>query len=351
MDTSHTIQSLASENFAGVHPAFLEALIQCNNGHSFAYGADEYTRNASELFGQVFGDIAGVHFTFNGTGANIVSLSSMAERFNAILCADSAHIYNDESTAPESLAGCRLLPVASTNGKIDPAALRRKITRIGNPHAAQISAISITQCTEFGTVYTISELKELIAVAKEFGLLVHMDGARIYNAAASLNCSLAALTSEIGIDVLSLGGTKNGMMFGEAVVFFNDELYQKAIYHLKRATQLNSKMRFISSQFQAMLNGELWREIANHTNNLASRLAEGLKKIPEVQITRPVEANAVFAIFPASWVSSLKETMYFHTWDEELQEMRLVCAFDLVEADIDRFLAVAGRLSATPDIR
>lgn len=348
MKQIYPVKSLAGENFCGVHMAFFNALVKCNEGHVPSYGGDPYSLSAISFMENEFKNVAGVHFTFNGTGANVFGLSTMVQGFHSVLCSDIAHIYCDESTAPEAFVGCRLIPVESRNGKMIPEAIESKIWRIGNPHAAQVKAITVTQSTEVGTVYSIAELQQIAAIAKKHDLLLHMDGARLYNAAASLNCSLAALTSEIGVDVLSLGGTKSGMMFGEAVVFFNKELYQSSAFLLKRSTQLISKMRFVSSQFEAMFSDELWLKIAVHTNGLARQLALGLEKIPAVKITMPVQANAVFVIFPADWIEVLRKVMYFHMWNETIHEARLMCSFDLSGSNIDDFLSAVRKLAELP---
>lgn len=345
MEQPNPIKSLAGENFAGVHKAFFNAMAKCNEGHVSSYGGDSFSLSAIRRFDQEFKGMAGVHFTFNGTGANVFGLSTMVRGFHGVLCTDTAHIYCDESTAPETIIGGRLIPVETQDGKMLPEAIERKIRLNGNPHAAQINAISITQSTEMGTVYSLDELRKIAGIAKKHGLLLHMDGARLYNAAAHLNCSLSALTSEIGIDVLSLGGTKNGMMFGEAVVFFNPELYAQSAFFLKRSTHLISKMRFVSSQFEVMLTDSLWLKIASHTNSLAQRLAGGLEKIESVKITMPVQANAVFVIFPIDWIETLRKVMYFHMWNEEIQEVRLMCSFDLTSSDIDDFIMAVKRLA------
>ncbi|RYG51391.1 MAG: threonine aldolase [Chitinophagaceae bacterium] len=337
-------KSLAGENFAGVHPALLNALIKCDIGHVWSYGGDRYSLSAIECFQNVFKQVAGVHFTFNGTGANIFGLSTVVRGFHAVLCSETAHIYCDESTSPEALVGCRLLPVASENGKMIPEAIEEKIKRIGVPHAAQVKVITITESTEVGTVYSLNELREISRIARKHGLLLYMDVARLYNAAATLGCSLADLTSGVGIDVLSLGGPKNGMMFGEAVVFFNADAYHSSAYLLKRSTQLISKMRFVSSQFEAMLTDDLGLQIARYTNSLAQELAMKLKRFNQITITRPVQANAVFAILPESWIDELRTVLYFHRWNDTIHEVRLICSFDLNSTDIDRFVASIEKL-------
>lgn len=345
MENFLNTKSLAGENFAGVHPAFLNALIKCDIGHVASYGGDRYSLAAIEIFQSIFKQVAGVHFTFNGTGANIFGLSTMVRAFHAVLCSETAHIYCDESTGAEALVGCRLIPVASEDGKLIPEAIEEKIRRIGVPHAAQVEAITLTQSTEVGTVYSLDELRKISRIAKKHGLLLHMDGARLYNAAATLGCSLADLTSGIGIDVLSLGGTKNGMMFGEAVVFFNPEAYKASAYLLKRSTQLISKMRFVASQFEAMLTNNLGLEIAGYTNSLALELSVKLKQFNQVRITRPVQANAVFAILPESWINPLQRVFYFHIWDDIFHEVRFICSFDLDSRDLDRFISAIEKLA------
>ncbi len=327
--------SLASENYAGIHPAILQAIINANTGHVTSYGNDPYSMAAIQQIRQHFGEQADVHFVCNGTGANVFSLSVMTRSFHAVLCSDLAHVLASESTAVEAFTGCRLLPVQTKNGKIIPEALAQAITRIGDTHYPQAKVLTITQPTEYGTVYTPHEMAVLVAMAKSNNLYIHIDGARLFNAAAALETTLEAVTAGAGI--ISLGGTKAGLMFGEAVVFLDKELYEDSRFLLKRSMQLASKMRFISCQFEAMLKNNLWRDIAMHTNNMAQLLAGRLQQYKEIKITQPVDTNAVFAIIPPAWNEPLQSVLPFYVWDETINEVRWMCSFDLQPEHIDSF--------------
>lgn len=335
--------SLASENYAGVHPAILEAIVRSNTGHVKSYGGDPYSLAAIELIKEHFGKEAEVHFTFNGTGANVFALATATRSFNAILCSDLAHVYESESTAVEAFTGCRLIKVAAENGKILPNALQQSIIRTGDTHYPQAKVLTLTQPTEYGTVYTPDELQQLVIIAKQHNLYIHIDGARLFNAAAALDTTLQAATA--GADLITLGGTKAGMMFGEAVIFLNKELYKDSQYFLKRSMQLASKMRFISCQFEAMFTNYLWRNIAMHTNNMGRLLTEKLQSFPQVNITQPVDTNAVFAIIPEEWNKPLQSMLPFYVWDENNNEVRWMCSFDLQPEHINLFIQEIERLS------
>ena len=328
--------SFASENYAGIHPDILNAIIQCNSGHQRSYGNDEETAKARAIIKQQFGESAEAHFVLNGTGANVFALSTMTRSYNAILCSDMAHVFVSESTAVEAFTGCRLLLVKTKDGKIIPGELEKAIPQEENIHFPKPKVLTITQPTELGTVYSLEEMQELIAIARKNNLYVHIDGARLFNAAVALNCSLQKVVA--GADAVSLGGTKAGMLIGEAVIFLNKDLYNESGYLLKRSMQLASKMRFISCQFEAMLSNDLWKKIATHTNQMAQLLAEGLRQFEEITITQPVETNAVFAIMPKPWYEALQNVMPFYIWDEALNEARLMCSFDVQEVDINRFI-------------
>jgi threonine aldolase len=334
--------SLASENYAGIHPVILNAILQCNNGHQRSYGNDAYTQKARAVIKEQFGEEAEAHFVMNGTGANVFALSTMTRPYNAIVCSDLAHVVVSESTAVEAFTGCRLLLVPTKEGKIIPQALEQAITRIGDIHFPQAKVLTLTQPTEYGTVYSLAEMQELIAIARKNNLYVHIDGARLFNAAAALGCSLKEITA--GADVISLGGTKAGMLIGEAVIFLNKELYGESGYLLKRSMQLASKMRFISCQFEAILSNNVWKEIASHTNAMAKLLAKGLEQFEEIQITQPVDTNAVFATMPATWFDALQKLMPFYYWDEAINEVRMMCSFDVQEEDINRFIEAVKEL-------
>jgi len=331
-----THSSLASENYAGIHPAILDAIIQCNSGHQRSYGNDDYSDKARAIIKEHFGNEAEVHFVLNGTGANVFALSTMTRSYNAILCSDMAHVFVSESTAVEAFTGCRLLLVKTKDGKIIPQELEEAITRVGDIHFPQAKVLTITQPTEYGTVYTLEEMKELVAIARNNNLYVHIDGARLFNAAVALQCSLKEVAA--GADAVSLGGTKAGMMIGEAVIFLNKDLYNESGYLLKRSMQLASKMRFISCQFEAMLSNDLWKKIATHTNTMAKLLANGLQQFEEIRLTQPVDTNAVFATIPPAWYKALQAVMLFYVWDEAINEARMMCSFDVQEEDIKAFI-------------
>lgn len=332
------MKAFASDNYSGVHPEIMEALIRANAEHMGSYGSDEITTRTKKLFEKLFGAGTEVFFVYNGTGANIVSLSALTKSFNAVICSDLAHINVDESTAPEKFLGCKLIDVPTTDGKITPEQVEQKIIRVGDQHHPQAKVISISQTTEYATVYTVDEINALSAVAKKHKLYLHMDGSRISNAAVSLNKDFRAFTRDAGVDVLSFGGTKNGMMFGEAVVIFNPELAKDVYYLRKQGMQLHSKMRFISAQFEGLLSNDLWKRNATHSNAMAKRLAEGLRTIPQVKITQSVDANGVFAILPEDITPELQKEIFFYVWNEQTNEVRLMCSFDTKEEEIDRFI-------------
>ena len=339
-------RSFASDNYAGAHPVVLDAVLKANEKHAISYGEDEYTAGAIREFKALFGDNIEVFFVYNGTGANVLGLSALTQSFNSILCSDCAHINVDESTAPEKFTGCKLVTIHSTDGKIRPQQVLDKIQRLGDQHHPQAKVISISQSTEFGTVYTPEEIKALSAIAKEKGLYLHMDGARIANAAVALNKEPAAFTRDAGVDVLSFGGTKNGLLFGEAVIFFKPELAHSAKFLRKQAMQLHSKMRFISVQFETLLSQDLWKKNALHSNAMAKMLATELKKIPAVKFTQPVEANGIFATLPANVIPALQQHYPFYVWNEKTHEVRLMCSWDTTEEDVDGFVGKLKELLA-----
>jgi threonine aldolase len=329
--------TFASDNYAGVHPEIMEALTKANQGHAASYGADEFTTRAIHKFKEHLGESIEVFFAYNGTGANVLGLSSVTQSFHSILCSELAHINVDESTAPEKFTGCKLLPVPTRDGKIYPADVEKRIIRIDDQHHPQAKVISISQTTEYGTVYTVDEVKALSALAKKYNLYLHMDGSRISNASVSLNKSFIDFTRDAGVDVLSFGGTKNGMMFGEAVVFFNPELCRSFKYIRKQGMQLHSKMRFISAQFEALLSDDLWKRNATHSNAMAKLLEKELRQTPAVKITQAVEANGVFAILPEGTIPELQKEHFFYVWNDQTSEVRLMCSFDTKEEEVKNF--------------
>jgi threonine aldolase len=332
------MKAFASDNYSGVHPAIMEALNRANAEHQGAYGNDDYTNRATELFKKIFGADASVFFVYNGTGANVLGLQALTRSFNSIICSELAHINVDESTAPEKFTGCKLIGVPTSNGKLLPEQIEEKIQRIGDQHHPQAKVISISQSTEYGTVYSVDEILMISAVAKKHSLYLHMDGARICNAAVSLQEDFKSFTRDAGVDILSFGGTKNGMMFGEAVVVLNPDLAKDFYYIRKQGMQLHSKMRFISAQFEALLTNDLWKTNATHSNRMAKKLETGLRSIPSVTITQPVDANGVFAIFPKSITAELQKEIFFYVWNDRTNECRLMCSFDTKQEEIDRLV-------------
>lgn len=335
--------AFASENYAGVHPEIIESLAKANEGYERSYGNDNYTARATKAFRQHFGEIAEVHYSFNGTGGNVFALGTMLNRYEALVCADVAHVYEAESTAFEAFTGCRMFPVESVHGKITPATIATRLTRVGDVQHPQVRAITITQPTEYGTIYSAKELKLLSEYAKQNNLLLHIDGSRLFNAAASTGLSLKEITA--GADVITVGGTKSGMMFGEAVVFLNPELFAHKNYLLKRSMQLSSKTRFIACQFEAMLNNDLWKRIGTHANAMATYLADKLKNIEGINVSRPVETNAVFAILPEKWIAPLQQQIPFYTWDTETNEVRFMCSFNTTHDHIDQLIALLNQVN------
>jgi threonine aldolase len=339
-------RSFASDNNAGVHPRVMEAIAGANEGHVIAYGDDPFTARAVELFRAHLGKDAEIYFVFGGTGANVLGLKAGTESHNAIICAATAHINVDECGAPEKFTGCKLLPVSSPDGKIKVEQIGPLLHEVGFEHHVQPRVISVSQATEMGTVYTPRELKSLAKFAHDHDMLLHVDGARIANAAASLKVKLKEITADAGVDILSFGGAKNGMMYGEAVVFFDKSLARNFKYTRKQGTHLPSKMRFISAQFAALLTNDLWRQNAEHANRMAQLLASELATLPQITITQKVEANGVFAIVPKKFVAALQEKYFFYVWNEETSEARFMTSFDTTEEDIAAFVAVVRKAVA-----
>lgn len=332
-------RGFASDNQAGVHPEILAAIAEVNDGHQPAYGDDAVTGRLRDVVRRHFGDRAEVFPVFNGTGANVVSLQAMSERWSAVVCPESAHINTDECGAAEKIAGLKLITVPAPAGKLTPGLVAAYATGFGNIQRRQPAVVSITQSTELGTVYTPEETAAVAAAAHERGLTVHMDGARIANAAASLGVPLRALTTDAGVDVLSFGGTKNGLLLGEAIVVLNPDAVRGVSYLRKSSMQLASKMRYVSAQLVALLDGDLWLRNASHANAMAARLEAAARAVPGVRITQDVQANTVFALIPKDVADRLRKRFPFYTWDESTGEVRWVCSFDTTEEDVDAFAA------------
>lgn len=341
-DSSHPTRSFASDNNAGVHPEVLEAIARANHGHVVAYGDDRFTRSAVAKFEEHFGAGIDVFFTFNGTGANVLGLQALNRPFHAVLCSEYAHIYTDECGAPEKHTGCKLIPLPHQDGKISLDSVRHAYHGIGDQHHVQARVISMTQSTEMGTVYQPEEIQALAGFAHEHEMFLHMDGARIANAAVSLGQTLRHATRDLGVDVLSFGGTKNGILGGEAVVFFNRALSADFLYLRKQGMQLASKMRFIAAQFEALLTDDLWKRSAEHANRMARVLEAEVNKIPQVKIIWKVEANGVFAQIPRAAMAKIKEKYFFYPWIEEQSIVRWMCSFDTTEEDVKDFVKVVA---------
>ena len=336
-------RSFASDNNAGVHPEVIEAIRNAYHGHVIAYGSDPITARAIELFQKQFGDVA-VFFVFGGTGANVLGLKAITQPHHAIFCADTAHVNVDECGAPEKFTGCKLITISTPDGKLRVEQIKPLLHGIGVEHHVQPRVITISQATEMGTVYTRDELKTLAGFAHDNGLLLHVDGARLANAAVALNASLKEITTDVGIDVLSFGGTKNGMMYGEAVVFFDKTRASDFKYIRKQGMHLPSKMRFISAQFEALLTGDLWRRGAAHANRMAQLLGSELSNVPKIKLTQPVESNGVFATIPREHIPALQEKYFFYVWDDAISEVRLMASFDTSEADVHDFINVVNQI-------
>jgi threonine aldolase len=330
-------RGFASDNSATIHPDVLAAIARVNVGHTFGYGHDEYTLSVEARVAHAFAPDASAFFVFNGTGANVVSLRAASRRFEGVICAETAHLNVDECGAPEAIAGLKLLTVPGVDGKLTPELVESRITRVGDEHAVQPHVVSISQCTELGTLYSLEETRALSELAHSHDLLFHVDGARLSNAAAALRAPLAALVR--GVDIVSFGGTKNGLLGAEAVVILNPRLAHDFLYIRKQSMQLASKMRFLAAQFDALLSDDLWLRCAGHANAMASRLVGALAEVPGLTITRPVETNAVFAALPPAVTESLQRDYPFYVWDEAAGEVRWMCSWDTSEDDVDQFAA------------
>lgn len=330
------MKSFASDNYSGIHPQILEAIIQANCNHEISYGDDIYTKKAQNLFEDLFGKVH-VLFAFNGTGANVISLKCCTLPFQAIICAETTHINADECGAPTQSIGASLITLPTKNGKLTPELILPLLNRTGNVHNTQPKVISISQSTELGTVYSIDELKTLCDFAHKHNMYVHVDGARISNAVASMGISIKKATVDCGVDIMTFGGTKNGLLIGEAVLIFNNELAKYAAFYQKQSAQLFSKNRFIAAQFIALLTDDLWLKMAEHSNRIAKLLEEEILRIPEIKITQNVDANAVFAILPPHITSKLQEKYRFYVWNDQTNEVRWMCSFDTTVDEVKNF--------------
>lgn len=337
-------RGFASDNNAGAHPVVLQAMIDANDGHEIGYGDDYFTAKALEVIKQHFGEDIAFFPVFNGTGANVLSLKNLTNSFNSVICAETSHINEDECGAPQKFTGCKLLTVETEDGKLTIEKVQKHIYGIGFEHHSQPKVISITQVTELGTVYTPSEIKILADYAHQNNMYLHMDGARISNAAVSLGTGFKEFTIDAGVDVLSFGLTKNGAINAEAVIFFNKTLAENFKYYRKQGMQLGSKMRFMSVQFEALLSGNIWKENAEHANKMAKLLADKISKIPQIRITQKVESNGVFAIVPPQIIPELQKEFFFYMWDEHNSEVRWMTSFDTTKEDVEQFVELITKL-------
>jgi len=335
----------ASDNAAPVHQEVMDAITAANHGHAISYGDDRWTRESVNSLRSLLGRNASVHYVYNGTGANVLGMQAAIAGYHAVVCTDVSHINTDECGAPERHTGAKLLAVPTTDGRMAADQILPHLHAIGVEHHSQPRVVSLTQSTELGTVYDPDVVREIARVCHAHGLLLHVDGARIGNAAVALGAEPGEITGKLGVDILSLGGTKNGMMFGEAVVFFRPELAQAFPYIRKQGMQLASKMRYIAAQFQALYGTDLWRRLAAHANEMASYLRDELERLDGVQVVYPVQANAVFAKLPSRIVERVRKDVFFYVWDESAGIVRLMCSYDTTVADVRALVdAIAGAL-------
>jgi threonine aldolase len=337
-------RSFASDNNAGVHPEVLKAIAAVNQGHVVGYGDDPYTESAVRQFKRHFGDDIEVFFVFNGTAANCLSLKALTKSYEAVICAEAAHIYVDECGAPEKFTGCKLIPLPTTDGKLTVEVVKKAWHGIGDEHHVQPKVISLTQATEVGTVYRADEVRQLVRFAHEHGMFLHVDGARIANAAAALGLTLRQATRDLGVDVLSFGATKNGGLGAEAVIFFAPAHAADFKFYRKQGMQLASKMRFLSAQFEALFRNDLWLHNAQHANRMAQLLKREVSKVPGVKIVYRVEANGVFVQIPRKAIAKLQKRYFFYVWNHEQSMVRWMCSWDTTESDVRQFAEYLKRV-------
>ena len=331
-------RGFGSDNHSGISPEAIEAIAKANTEHALAYGDDEYTKRLEELFKETFGPQARVYLVFNGTGANVLSIDAMCRSHEAVVCAETAHINVDECGAPQRVVGCRLLTVDTPDGKLTPELVKTRLHGFGFEHHSQPKAISISQPTELGTLYTHEEIKALADLAHNYNMYLHVDGARLANAAVALGCSFKEMTTDLGVDALSFGGTKNGLLMGESCVLLNPVLDVDMKYRRKQMTQLASKMRFMAAQFECYLITGLWRRNAEHSNAMAQLLKAEVEKVDGVKIMYPVQVNSLFVKLPTTVWHRLQERYFFYDWDEANDLVRWMCSFDTKKEDIHAFV-------------
>ncbi|TYB32232.1 MAG: low specificity L-threonine aldolase [Candidatus Mcinerneyibacterium aminivorans] len=336
-------RSFASDNNSGVDKKILKAIEKANQSDHIAYGDDPFTERAIKKFKNILGNNIDVYFVLTGTGANVIGLKNVVRSFNTIFCSDLAHINVDETGAVENNIGCNLQTVPTEDGKIYPEQLKKFMHVKGVQHHSQPKAISISQTTELGTVYTPEEIKNLADFAHENDMYLHIDGARISNAAASLNCNFKKITRDAGVDILSFGGTKNGMLCGEAVIFFDKELSKNCKYIRKESLNLFSKMRYLSTQFIEFLSHDLWYKNAKNANEMAQYLKKKLSEFDDIEIVQEVQANAIFAKIPKNKIKPLQKEHFFYIWDEEKGVVRWMCSFETTEENVDNFVKILKR--------
>jgi len=336
-------RGFASDNYAGAHPEVIDAVIRANSGHAVAYGEDDETVRLAGLVREHFGDHAEVFPVFNGTGANVVALQSICRPWEAVICAETAHVNVDEGGAPEKVAGLKLWTTPTADGLLTPEAIDVHAVRFDDVHRSQQAVVTVTQSSELGTAYSVDQLGALVEHVHSLGMKVHLDGARIANAAASLGVGLRAVTTDVGIDIVSFGGTKNGAMGAEAVIVLDPSLAHAVPFLRKSSMQLASKMRFVSAQLCALLTDDLWRRNASHANAMAQRLLAGVQGVPGLRVARQVDANAVFAFLPREVTARLQENYRFYEWDEHTGEVRWMCSWDTTPEDVDGFVAAIAR--------
>ncbi|MDQ6718368.1 MAG: low specificity L-threonine aldolase [Gemmatimonadota bacterium] len=336
-------RAFGSDNWAGVHPEVLAAIAEANVGHAPSYGNDEWTELAIQKVKALVGKNCDVFFLFSGTAANVLGLQSIVRSHQGVICAETAHVNTSECGAAEKHIGCKLIPISSPDGKISAADIPRQLGYIGNEHHVQPKAVTVTQSTEYGTVYSLAELKEIAKITHDSGMFLHMDGARIFNAAAKLGCTIEETTRGAGVDVLSFGGTKNGLIAGEALVFFNKKFAEDFEFRRMQGMQLSSKMRFVAAQYIALLSNDLWKKNADHANKMAKLLNDGMCGLPGVSITQKVQSNSVFAILPGEVIPKVQKSYGFHVWNQSRNEVRLVTSWDTDESDVREFCAVLAK--------
>lgn len=332
------MRGFGSDNHSGISLEILQAISEANTDHALAYGDDEYTQRLAVRIKEHFGNCASPYLVFNGTGANMLCIDAMCRSHEAVVCAETAHINVDECGAPQRIVGCRLLTVDTPDGKLTPELVRTRLHGFGFQHHSQPRAISITQPTELGTCYSLNELHALSDLAHEYNMYLHIDGARLANAAVALQCNFRAMTTDIGADCVSLGGTKNGLLMGECAIILNPNLDKELPYRRKQMAQLGSKMRFMAAQMDRYLQDGLWQRNAAHSNAMARRLYQAIRDLPALKVVYPVEANSVFVKLPRNVWQRLQQDYFFYDWDEDADIVRWMCSFDTSQDDIDQFV-------------